>query len=216
MSILGLLLGIGSAPILLAVVIPEGLDFALKVAPIPAIGLILSLRAWSFVRANRDQYTGANLALAGAVLSALFLVGGVGYAGVVHSTEVPEGYTRVTFLDIKPSEADLVARRDTPESIQELIDKKAKIFVKGYFREDSSPYKTNVKSFRLVRDNNQCCFGDLSKVQYFDQIGIKLKDGLTTDYSTRIFRVAGVLQIDKQDSLKNGFTTYVLEADYIR
>ncbi len=169
-SILALLLGLVSASVLTTA--GSSLESTMMLAPIPLIGLVLSLRAWSFVRANRDQYTGANLALAGAVLSAVFLVGGVGYAGVVHATEVPEGYTRTSFLEMKPSEADLTAGRVTPEPIKDLIDGKVKVFVKGYIRPGSSAVTRNMKNFLLVRDNNECCFGDISKVQYFDQIQV--------------------------------------------
>jgi hypothetical protein len=211
-SILALLLGLVSAAVLTTA--GSSLESTMMLAPIPLIGLVLSLRAWSFVRANSDRYTGANLALLGAVLSAVFLIGGVGYAGVVHATEVPEGYTRTSFLEMKPSEADLTAGRITSESVMDLLGKR--VFIKGYIRPDSTPVTKNIKNFLLVRDNNQCCFGDLSKVQYFDQVQVALGKGVTTDASSKLFRVGGVLKIGPGNPELGTVVTFVLEADYIR
>ncbi len=211
-SILALLLGLVSAAVLTTA--GSSLESTLMLAPIPLIGLVLSLRAWSFVRANSDRYTGANLALVGAVLSAVFLIGGVGYAGVVHATEVPEGYTRTSFLEMKPTEADLTASRITSEAVMDLLGKR--VFIKGYIRPDSTPVTKNIKNFLLVRDNNQCCFGDLSKVQYFDQVQVALGKGVTTDASSKLFRVGGVLKLGPGNPELGTPVTFSLEADYIR
>ena len=45
---------------------------------------------------------------------------------------------------------------------------------KGYIRPGSATSRTNIDNFLLVRDNNQCCFGDLSKVKYYDQMVVQI------------------------------------------
>jgi hypothetical protein len=67
----------------------------------------------------------------------------------------------------------------------------------------------------LVRDNNQCCFGDLSAVQFYDQIAVVMGEGKTVDYSSGIFRMGGKLHIKPENVGGNsGRPVYILEADY--
>jgi hypothetical protein len=71
-----------------------------------------------------------------------------------------------------------------------------------------------VKEFLLVRDNNQCCFGDLSAVQYFDQMAVSLVGNRTVDYSTKVFRLGGTLHIRPENVAGSGRPVYSLEADH--
>ena len=52
-----------------------------------------------------------------------------------------------------------------------------------HYSAGGSAVNQHIKKFLLVRDNNQCCFGDLSQVKYFDQMAVNLTGPLTLDYS---------------------------------
>lgn len=213
-AVLGLLLGLLSAVTL--VTAGASLDVTLMLAPIPLAGLLVSASALRGIAAEPDLYTGAPLAKGGAALSAVFLVLGVGYSGYVYATEVPDGYARTSFIAMKPTEQDLVNRELVPAEVEDLIKDQRPVFLKGYIRPDSIKFKQNLSSFLLVRDNQQCCFGDLSKVQYFDQVQVNLATGLTTDYHSGVFRLGGKLSIAPGDPRIGAPLTYRLDADFVK
>lgn len=213
-SVLGLLIGIVSVVTLLSANV--SFETTLLLAPIPIAGVIVSLIALAGIAAAPDLYTGKPLAQIGLALSLLFLLGGVGYAGYVFATEVPDGYARTSFIEIKPTENDKVDRKYIPDKVLELIKNKEPVFIKGYIRPDSIKFNQNLTDFLLVRDNQQCCFGDLSKVKFFDQIQIDLDPGLTTDFNRGMFRVGGVLSVGPGDPAIGSPLTYKLAADYVK
>jgi len=213
-AVLGLLLGLLSAAVLFMARV--SFDSTLLLAPIPIAGIIVSVIALRGINAMPDLYTGKPLAQAGAVLSAVFLVVGVGSAGYVYATEVPDGYVRTSFIQMKPTEADTVNGDDIPPEVAEFIKSGEPVFIKGYIRPDSIKFQKNLNNFLLVRDNQQCCFGDLSKVMYFDQIQVKLGTGLTTDYHSGVFRLGGKLKVAPGDPRVGTPLTYELVADYIK
>lgn len=213
-AVLGLILGLISA----VVAFMAGISFESTVllAPIPLAGIIVSLIALRGINAAPDLYAGKPLAQAGVALSALFLIAGLGYSGYVYATEVPDGYARTSFIAMKPTESDLVNQKLVPDEVEEYIEEGCPVFIKGYIRPDSIKFKQNLNNFLLVRDNQQCCFGDLSKVQFFDQIQVNLGPGMTTDYHSGVFRVGGVLKLAQGDPRVGTPLTYQLDADYIK
>ncbi len=213
-AVLGLLIGLVSVVVLF--VARVSLESTVLLAPIPLAGIVISILALRGIQAAPDLYTGRPLAQAGAVLSALFLVTGLGYAGYVYATEVPDGYARTSFIEMKPTEADTVNGDYIPPEVAEYIQKGEPIFIKGFIRPDSIKFKQNLNNFLLVRDNQQCCFGDLSKVMYFDQIQVNLGTGLTTDYHSGVFRLGGKLKVAPGDPRVGTPLTYELDADFIK
>jgi hypothetical protein len=191
----------------------ETFESALLMCPLPLIGLALGFGALRRIRANPEHLKGASTAAAGIALSALGLVGGLAYAGYVRATEVPEGYAPTSFAEMKPDEVEARGGEIIPKDVAALDGEK--VFIKGYFRPDSSEFTNNVKHFLLVRDNNQCCFGDLSTVLYYDQVAVKMKGDLTVDYKPGVFRMGGKLFI-KPENATNGtkLPVFILEADY--
>ena len=133
----------------------------------------------------------------GLVLSLCFLVGGVSYGGYVYATEVPEGYARISFNGMKPDELQERSGVIVPPEIAALDGKK--VFIKGYIRPDSITVTKGIKEFLLVRDNNQCCFGDMSKIKYYDQMDVNMVGARTVDYSQGMFRMGGILKIEPQN-----------------
>ena len=106
----------------------------------------LALRAWSQITRQSDQYVGSGLALVGLALSTFFLVTGIGYGAYVYATEVPPGYTRISFGTLKPDEVDQRGGKLIPAEIETLDG--AKVFIKGYIRPDSLSVRKNAKEFR--------------------------------------------------------------------
>ncbi|MEM6331653.1 MAG: hypothetical protein AAF790_15590, partial [Planctomycetota bacterium] len=139
------------------------------------------------------------------------------YGSYVYATEVPEGYTRTSFYELKPDEVELAAQEYIPPKIQELLGEK--VFIKGYMRPDSTNdgLRKGVTEFSLVRDNAECCFGDKSKVLFFDQIAVKLTAGLAADLSMRVFSVGGVLTVRPGNPMQQEPPlVYMLEATHLK
>lgn len=214
----GAIVGIGAAvvslffPFMVATAASFASVFPLVGLPIVALGV--SLWGLNGVRAAREYYTGAKLAAAGILLAGASLVGGLGYGGYVYATEVPDGYARTSFLAMKPSDEDLRSNQPVPPDVAALRGKR--VFIKGYMRPDSTKSRVNIKDFLLVRDNNQCCFGDLSQVAFFDQIQVELASGLTTDLSPRVYRVGGEIDWRPRRRSDEPPLVYSLKADYIK
>jgi hypothetical protein len=199
----------------------DGIENALLLAPIPIIGVGLGLRALARMRANPGQFTGVLLAKTGVVLAAVFLLGGLAFSGYVRATEVPDGYARTSFVDLRPDEVDLRGNHAIPPEIEKLAGQR--VFIKGYMRPGAhysaggSAVSSGIASFLLVRDNAQCCFGDLSTVKYFDQMAVALKGKLRTDYHSGLFRIGGVLRVFPENARDMaGGPAYALEADYVQ
>jgi hypothetical protein len=141
------------------------------------------------------------------------------YSGFVYATEVPDGYIRTSFAELRPDEVEARSDQVIPLTIAELEGKK--VFIKGYMRPGNhysaggQPVSTGIASFLLVRDNNQCCYGDLSTVKYFDQMLVAMKGRQRLSYHTGIFRMGGTLRLHPEyahDTSRG--PTYMLEADY--
>jgi hypothetical protein len=173
------------------------------------------MRSLTAIRATPDQLSGRKFALAGILLSLVGMVGGLSFAGYVHATEVPEGATRTSFRELRPSDKDNRAGIPIPKDVQALDGQR--VFIKGYFRPDSSPTSRNVRRFLLVRDNNQCCFGDAMNVKFYDQVLVDFDDNLTTDYKSGLFRIAGTFHLQPQNLLPGSQApVYYIKADYVR
>jgi hypothetical protein len=175
----------------------------------------LSLCMWALARIRRDPelYTGRAIARLGLVMSLVFLIGGVSYGGYVYATEVPEGYTRISFNTMKPDELQELGGVIVPPEVAALNGKK--VFIKGYIRPDSVTVSRGIKRFLLVRDNNQCCFGDLSTIKYYDQIDVDMMGSRRVDYTQGVFRIGGVLRVEPQNLAKGPMLpVFSMKADY--
>jgi hypothetical protein len=212
-AIIGLALGILS--VFMVVTAMNSLEGCLIVAPIPLLGTALSAWSLSKIRRESDRYTGAPIALLGLVLSLFFLVGGLSYGGYVYATEVPEGYARISFNGMKPDELQERSGVIVPPEVAALNGQK--VFIKGYIRPDSISVTKGIREFLLVRDNNQCCFGDLSKINYYDQMQVDMVGARTVDYSQGLFRMGGVLKIEPQNLVPgSNRPVFSLQADYVK
>jgi hypothetical protein len=212
-AIIGLALGLLS--VFMVVTAMNTFEGCLLIAPIPVAGIVVSMRALARIRSEPEHYTGRAIATIGLVLSLGFLVGGVAYGGYVYATEVPEGYTRISFNGMKPDELQERSGVIVPPEIAALDGKK--IFIKGYIRPDSISVSRGIKRFLLVRDNNQCCFGDLSKIKYYDQMVVDMVGSLTVDYSEGLFRMGGTLKVEPQNLARGQMSpVFSLKSDYAK
>lgn len=175
----------------------------------------LSLCLWALGRIRRESelYTGRSFALVGIALSLVLLLSGAGYGGYVYATEVPEGYTRISFTGMKPDELEERNGALVPPDIASLDGKK--VFIKGYIRPDSIKVSRGIKQFLLVRDNNQCCFGDLSTVKYYDQVLVNMLGSRYVNYADGIFRMGGTLKVEPENARGMPLApVFTLQADY--
>jgi hypothetical protein len=212
-SIVGLALGVLS--VFTVVTAASSFQACLLVTPLPVLGMFVSLRSWAKIRHESDQYTGGKLALAGFVLSLVFLVTGVGYGATLYVSEVPDGYVRISFDEMKPDELEERAGLIVPPDIAALNGKH--VFIKGYIRPGSAPVRTGIDRFLLVRDNQQCCFGDLSKVKYHDLMAVQMVGSLRVDDTSQILRLGGILHIFPQNlQYGPGYPVFTLSADYVQ
>jgi hypothetical protein len=211
-AIIGLLLGIAS--VFMVITAASTLEGCLLVAPIPVLGIFISFRSLAKIRREPESYTGRPIAALGLALSLFFLVTGLGYGGYVYATEVPDGYERISFNGMKPDEAQERSNIFIPPEIKALDGRK--VFIKGYIRPDSVTQKIHIKELLLVRDNNQCCFGDITKIKFYDQIYVNLIGSLAVDYvEGAIYRMGGTLHINEQNLARGPkYPVFTLQADY--
>jgi hypothetical protein len=208
-AIVGVVLGLLSVFVLISAA--SSFEACLLITPIPILGMFFALRSWGRIKREPDQFTGSKLAMAGFALSLLFLVSGVSYGYYVYISEVPDGYDRISFETLKPDELQERARILIPPEVQAMAGKH--VFIKGYIRPGSAPVRTGIDHFLLVRDNNQCCFGDLSKVKYYDQMAVQITNSQRVEDTLQVLRMGGILEIHPEN-LARGFPIFSLKADY--
>lgn len=210
-ALVGLLLGLVSVTTL--IVAADSLQYCIAAALIPAMGILVSSFSLAKIRRESEQYTGRWMAVAGLALSLTFLIAGLGYGGYVYATEVPDGYSRISFNGMRPDELQERSGFAIPPEIAELDGKK--VFIKGYIRPDSITVSKGINRFLLVRDNNQCCFGSLSSVKFYDQMDVRMMDSRTVDYTNGVFRMGGILRLAPENVVRGPeFPVFTLEADY--
>jgi hypothetical protein len=210
-ALIGLVLGLMS--VFVPITAANSFVGCLMVAPIPIVGIVMSLRALSKIRQMPEQYTGRALAQGGLLLSTMFLIGGVSYGAYVYVTEVPDGYERISFGTMKPDELQERGGVAIPPDVAALNGKK--VFIKGYIRPGSSTTRTNINRFLLVRDNNQCCFGDITKLKYYDQMEVAITNSKTVSDNLSVLRMGGILEVHPENLERGPLRpVFTLKADY--
>ena len=186
---------------------------ALIFAPLlvlPVVSLLLGLTALSTIRRYPEEYTGQGMALLGTALSAIVFVLGATLHTVEYATEVPEGYERISFSDLKPE----VQVPGVPLS-QKILDLNGKqVFIKGYIHPGVATMG-KVDHFILVPDMGTCCFGGQPAMT--DMIEVRIKDDASkVKYSTRRVKLAGKFALGQKMGKAPGDlrdVIYHLEAD---
>jgi hypothetical protein len=178
---------------------------------IPVIGVLLAIFALVKVRRHRDELTGEGLARIGLALSLVFVVAGPAWLTYDFATEVPPGYTRVSYAELQPDAAEV--GQVIPPSAADLEGKR--VFIKGYVYPGRE--KDGIRQFLLVRDQGDCCFGGNPKIT--DRIQVTLSDPLRLTFQPRLHKVAGtfhVAPLNQATGGAKGGVFYHLEADYLK
>ena len=186
----------------LALIIPAWIIWA-------GIGILVGLLAYFRIRGRRHELTGYWIAVLGLALSILSVIGGIGISAYTYATEVPEGYTRISFNQLQPEKGSGLP---IPASAKDLNGKK--IFVPGYVHK-AVDRPTNIKRFILVPDMKTCCFG--GQPELTDMIEVTLQDPLRINYSFRKRRLGGTLKVSDTKKTITGLdgVYYELDADYL-
>ncbi|MCH9655405.1 MAG: DUF4190 domain-containing protein [Planctomycetes bacterium] len=159
---------------------------------IAVFGIIVSLFSIFSIKRSAGELGGKTVALAAIVLSTFFLITGISYQSFVYAHEVPEGYHRLNFTsDI--SAKDFVEKDGVSRVNPDVMswDKK-NIFLKGYMY--PTRQTKNLKSFILVKDNGQCCFGGQPDAK--DMILVEMQDDKSADFYAGLVSVSGEFQAE--------------------
>lgn len=177
---------------------------------IPALGTITGFLAVRKLKRQSNELTGMPVALVGTVLSLIGLVCGAAYSQYRYSTEVPEGYSRISFLSLEP----VMSRPELPVSPDSLELQGKKIFVKGYVLSDDQGVA--LKNFAIVPDLGDCCFGGNPKLYKMIQSEIKTKDRVGFSFFKRGF--GGTFRVDPRQKDPTGLqgAHYYLDIDYVK
>lgn len=164
-------------------------EFAL---PFAVLGIVLGILAKRQISRSDGAFSGIWLVRGGLVLCALCLCGGSAFHAYVYATEVPEGYTRVSFVtDIsKKGFSEVNGRQDFHPDVKPLDGQK--LFLKGYMYPDGRA--EGLRQFILCKDSGECCFG--GKPALTDMIFINIPDGVPpATFYDGLVAVAGNFQL---------------------
>ena len=158
-------------------------------AVIPLAGILVGLYAILQIKSRPKELTGRSIAVVGIVLSLTFLITGGSVAAYVYATEVPPGYTRIFYSQLQPEEGK-VDQKVPP--LAESLDGE-KVFIKGYVFPGKQ--RQGIKTFLLVRDKGDCCFGGNPKLT--DRIQVTLADPGRLTFDPYLHKVAGTFRLGK-------------------
>lgn len=177
---------------------------------LPMAAVLLALVARSQLKKYPDELTGKPLATIGFVTAAATMALATTAHIYTYYTEVPDGYERVSFSQLKSPyfDADL-----PPDSAISLDGKQ--IFLKGYIL-PSSVASGSATRFVLVPDIATCCFGSQPKATHM--VEVQLQGESTARFRLKQVKLAGTFHVSNQAGAVNGVETgyYRLEADVYR
>ncbi len=177
---------------------------------LPLLGMILAVVGLRNLQRYSGELTGRTIAIVGLILSTTTLVLAPTLHAYTYATEVPEGYKRVSFSQLKSpySDADI-----PPESAMELDGKQ--VFLKGYIH-PTSIASSSARQFVLVPDLGTCCFGGQPKLTHM--VEVTLNGEAFARYGMRQVKLAGTLSVDNQLKPVNDLqgVYYQLKADVYR
>ena len=178
---------------------------------VPLLGLGFAICALKNLQRHGEELAGRNLARVGLILCLFSFLGGATIAATLYATEVPPGYSRISFVELQPDPAH-PHKMPIPPRALELNQKK--VFIKGYIYPDDR--SSELKRFILVPDMGTCCFGGQPALT--DMIEVTLRDPLRAKFSFQRRKLGGILKVDGTMKEVTGLTGvyYQLDADYVR
>jgi len=212
-----LMAAIGGSFVVFAVV-SMWLDFADAVwlggwgASFAFAAIVLGFAGIRTVRRYPNEYTGGGLARAGFIGGLLLFAIGVFAAMYIHSTEVPDGYSRISFWDLQPDPD----QPELPIAPQAFELNRKPIFIKGYMHPGVASMG-KVNHFILVPDMGTCCFGGQPKPT--DMIEVYVPDGKErVAYSPRRLKLTGTFLLADRPTQSLGLNNvwYHMEIDQVK
>lgn len=178
-------------------------------AVLPVAGILLGLQALREIKHAPLELTGKRLALAGLGLSVgLWIVGGTALV-MIHTSEVPIGYTETSFPSLQPNRD---AGEILPAKAIDLNDKR--VYLTGFMYPGRQSIR--IKEFLLVPTQGHCKFCQTSIVPT-EMVRVKFTGDVLADYSTNRVGVGGKLHVDQSPGFQEGEgCPYTLEADYFQ
>jgi xanthosine utilization system XapX-like protein len=171
---------------------------------LPLAGLAVGIFAMRRIASRSDELAGRAPAIIGVVLSAGCLIGSQVTLWYIRLTEVPEGHVRLSYDDLQPDPR--VINQIVPASAEELHGER--VFIKGYVLAGNR--KDGIRTFILVRDQGDCCFGGNPKLT--DRILVHLKPGDAFSYTDKSQKLIGRFQIRPGSAVDvEGNVVYQLE-----
>jgi len=177
------------APVSLCLGLLSAMGFlGILAVPIGLVGTIVSLICILRLRKVRGEYGGMWLAVTGLVTSFLFFTTSGGLWVYGYQTEVPDGFRRLNFMSDISQKGFVVEKgsKDVFNPDVRALDGK-KVFIKGYMY--PTKQMEGLKTFLLVKDNAQCCFGGNPAVT--DMILVDLAPGKTVNYHSGVLTSVG-------------------------
>lgn len=178
---------------------------------LPMLGIGFGIAGLANVRKYPMELVGKKAAMAGLTISLMCLVLGMGMHTYVYYTEVPEGYERISFYDLKPNKRT----QQTYSEKADIYDGK-KVFLRGYVRPGDK--KRDLKSFIMVGDWGDCCFGGNPKMT--DVVAVTIKVDETVDYGLGVRKIGGTFRLNRRPRGTNDKEVpqiiYEIEADHVR
>lgn len=181
---------------------------------LPILAIVFGLLALKAIRAYPDELVGKGAAKVGLIVGLVCLVTSGAMHSFIYATEVPDGYRRISFAELKPSSRSKDPNR-FPDRAKDLDGKK--VFLKGYVRPPSGK-QYGLKNFIMVGDFGDCCFGGDPAIT--DVVAIKIQTDDTVNYGYGLRRIGGTFKlnpgtaISHEDEIPRVY--YEIEADHVR
>lgn len=178
--------------------------------PLPLIAIVAAWTAFAGFRRYPDELVGAPAAIAGIVVAGITMLGAPSWHIYEYATEVPEGYTRVSFESLMTATGQ--PELPTPDALQ--MDGE-QVFIKGYIHPNSMDTMLS-KRFVIVPDLGTCCFGGQPPLTHM--IEVTLVGEQYASKSMRKQRLAGTLHVNRSLKPIDGLTGvfYQLRADILK
>ena len=180
---------------------------------LPLLALLFGFLALKAIRQWPDELVGKSAAKIGLILGLVCLVASVAMHSFIYATEVPEGYRRISFAELKPSSR--AQKGAFPPRVQEFDGEK--VFIKGYVRPPSGK-QYGLKSFIMVGDFGDCCFGGDPEIT--DVVAIKITCDDTVNYGYGLRRIGGTFKLNPRTTVSDEEEIprvfYEIEADHVR
>jgi hypothetical protein len=200
--------GAAIAAVAVAAVSPVAF-FGWWLAAVPLVGVVLAGVALRDIAARHPSLTGRPLALTALVVSLVTLTAGLATHAYDYATELPEGFSRLSYADLQPAEGETAT--SVPESARAMTGRD--VLLKGYIYPGKQQH--GLVQFLLVRDQGDCCFGGNPKIT--DRVLVQLADPAGIDFTPNLTKVAGRFRVEPAGAADlQGGVLYHLDAATVR